>query len=274
YFYLAILNSKISQYILDIVNPTMNKLVGDLLSIPIPDYNDIVSDIAKENIGISKIDWDSFETSCDFKLSPLIKPQNSSILIEDNYISWVTVINERYDQLKENEEELNRIFIDIYGLEDELTPEVSERDITITRIYDDAKNIPEEIKGNQYVLTKKDVIQQFISYAVGCMFGRYSLDEEGLVYAGGEFDASRYKTYEVVEDNIIPITSDVYLEDDLVNRFVEFVETVYGKETLEENLSFIAEALGQKKNESSRDNIHSYFLKDFFKDHAKMYSVT
>ena len=274
YFYLAILNSKVSQYILDIVNPTMNKLVGDLLSIPIPDYNDIVSDIAKENIGISKIDWDSFETSWDFKLSPLIKPQNSSILIEDNYISWVTVINEKYDQLKENEEELNRIFIDIYGLEDELTPEVSERDITITRIYDDAKDIPEEIKGNQYVLTKKDVIQQFISYAVGCMFGRYSLDEDGLVYAGGEFDASRYETYGVVEDNIIPITSDVYLEDDLVNRFIKFVETVYGKETLEENLGFIAEALGQKKNETTRDTIHRYFLNDFFKDHARMYSVT
>src|SRR5699024_8581956 len=109
---------------------------------------------------------------------------------------------------------------------------------------------------------------------VGCMFGRYSLDEEGLVYAGGEFDTSRYQTYGVVEDNIIPITSDVYLEDDLVNRFVKFIETVYDKETLEENLEFIAEALGQKKNETARDTIHSYFLKDFFKDHAKMYSVT
>src|SRR5699024_3834374 len=122
------------------------------------------------------------------------------------------------------------------------------------------------IKGNQYVLTKKDVIQQFISYAVGCMFGRYSLNEEGLVYAGGEIDASRYETYDVVKDNIIPITADVYLEDDLGQRFVKFVETVYGKESLEENLSFIAEALGQRKNETSRDTIHRYFLNDFFKD--------
>src|SRR5699024_7627815 len=127
-----------------------------------------------------------------------------------------------FKEIKENEEELNRIFINIYGLQDELTPEVSNRDITITKIYDEATNIPDEIKGNQYVLTKQDVMQQFISYAVGCMFGRYSLDEEGLVYAGGEFDASRYETYGVVEDNIIPITSDVYLEDDLVNRFIDF----------------------------------------------------
>src|SRR5699024_6046255 len=195
-------------------------------------------------------------------------------LIEESYYNWVKVTDERFSQLKENEEELNRIFIDIYGLQNELTSEVSDRDITITKIFDEAKGIPTEIKGNQYVLTKKEVIQQFISYAVGCMFGRYSLDEEGLVYAGGEFDASKYETYDVVEDNIIPITSDVYLEDDLVHRFVKFVETVYGKESLEENLSFIAEALGQKKNETARDTIHSYFLKDFFKDHAKMYSVT
>lgn len=221
----------------------------------------------------SKIDWDSYETSWDFKESPLIKYHDDTYLLSESYNSWTKVTEERFNQLKENEEELNRIFIDIYGLQDELTPEVSDRDITITKLYDDAKDIPEEIKGNQYVLTKKDVIQQFISYAVGCMFGRYSLDEEGLVYAGGEFDSSRYETYSVVEDNIIPITSDVYLEDDLVKRFIEFVETVYGKETLEENLNFIAEALGQKKNETARDTIHSYFLKDFFKDHAKMYSV-
>lgn len=274
YFYLAILNSKVSQYILDFINPTMNKLVGDLLSMPIPNYNDVVSDISKENIRISKIDWDSFETSWDFKTSPLTNSQQGSIFIEDNYTNWIKLTNERYNQLKINEEELNRIFIDIYGIKDELTPKANDRDITVTKIYDDAKDIPAEIKGNQCVLTKKDVIKQFISYAVGCMFGRYSLDEEGLVFAGGEFDVSGYETYEVVEDNIIPITSDVYLEDDLVNRFIEFVETVYGKETLEENLSFIAEALGQKKNETARDTIHSYFLKDFFKDHAKMYSVT
>ena len=276
-YLIGLTSTKISDYIFKMINPTINLQSGDFKKMPVIINNKqkiLIVDIVKNSIELSRLDWNLFETSWNFDNSPLIKYQEDSSLIEESYNNWVKVTDERFSQLKENEEELNRIFIDIYGLEDELTPEVSERDITITRIYDDSKDIPEEIKGNQYVLTKKDVIQQFISYAVGCMFGRYSLDEEGLVYAGGEFDASRYKTYEVVEDNIIPITSDVYLEDDLVNRFVEFVETVYGKETLEENLSFIAEALGQKKNESSRDTIHSYFLKDFFKDHAKMYSVT
>lgn len=276
-FSLGFLNSKVVNQILEILSPTLNYEAGDIAKLPIiydPNHFNNIQSIVEMNINLSENDWDSFETSWDFEELPLIKYKDNSLLIESNYNDWVKITDGNFKQLKENEEELNRIFIDIYGLQDELTPEVSDRDITITKIYDEAKDIPEEIKGNQYVLTKKDVMQQFISYAVGCMFGRYSLDEEGLVYAGGEFDASRYETYSVVEDNIIPITSDVYLEDDLVNRFIEFVETVYGKETLEENLNFIAEALGQKKNETARDTIHSYFLKDFFKDHAKMYSVT
>ncbi|MFS4084189.1 BREX-1 system adenine-specific DNA-methyltransferase PglX [Aerococcus urinaeequi] len=276
-YIVALLNSVVAQKILDIVSPTLNYQIGDIKKIPVmspKSYIEKVRKISEENIKISKEEWDSFETSWDFKVLPLIKYQEDSSLIEKSYFNWVKITNDRFNQLKENEEILNYNFIDIYDLQDELTPEVSDRDITITKIYDEVKDIPTEIRGNQYVITKKDVIQQFISYAVGCMFGRYSLDEEGLVYAGGEFDASRYESYSVVEDNIIPITSDVYLEDDLVNRFIDFVETVYGKETLEENLNFIAEALGQKKNETARDTIHSYFLKDFFKDHAKMYSVT
>ncbi|MFW3626016.1 BREX-1 system adenine-specific DNA-methyltransferase PglX [Aerococcus viridans] len=270
------LNSKLVENFLLLTSPTLDFHEGPVGNLPFLYRNNIelIDILVDKNVMKSKIDWDSYETSWDFKESPLIKYHDDTYLLSESYNSWTKVTEERFNQLKENEEELNRIFIDIYGLQDELTPEVSDRDITITKLYDDAKDIPEEIKGNQYVLTKKDVMQQFISYAVGCMFGRYSLDEEGLVYAGGEFDASRYETYSVVEDNIIPITSDVYLEDDLVNRFIEFVETVYGKETLEENLNFIAEALGQKKNEIARDTIHSYFLKDFFKDHAKMYSVT
>ncbi|GEQ61301.1 restriction endonuclease subunit M [Vagococcus lutrae] len=276
-YILGYVNTKVALESFNFIAPTLNLTAGNMNKLPIilnRNYKDTIEDLIEENIDISKKDWDSFETSWDFVELPLIRYRENSPLIEESYNKWVQVIDERFNQLKINEEELNRIFIDIYGLQNELTPEVSDRDITLTKIYDNAKDIPEEIKGNQYVLTKKDVIQQFISYAVGCMFGRYSLDEEGLVYAGGEFDTSRYETYSVVEDNIIPITSDVYLEDDLVNRFIEFVETVYGKERLEENLNFIAEALGQKKNETARDTIHSYFLKDFFKDHAKMYSVT
>lgn len=277
FFSLGLMNTNLTQKYLEILSPTLNYQSGYIQNIPFVhslESSTHIKNNVLENISLSKSDWDSFETSWNFRILPLIKYQEDSSLVEDSYSNWIKVTNERFNQLKKNEEELNSIFIDIYGLQEELTPEVSDRDITITKIYDETKDIPEEIKGNQYVLTKKDVIKQFISYAVGCMFGRYSLDEEGLVYAGGHFDASRYETYAVVEDNIIPITSDVYLEDDLVNRFVEFVETVYGKETLEENLSFIAEALGQKKNKSSRDTIHNYFLKDFFKDHAKMYTVT
>lgn len=276
-YLLGWLNTTIVEELLSIMNPTINFPPGIIGKIPInidDTKKEMTKQIVQENISLSKQDWDSSEVSWNFKVLPLIRDREITNLIENTYKNWKKLTEERFNQLKVNEEELNRIFIDIYRLQDELTPGVSDRDITITKIYDEAKDIPEEIKGNQYVLTKKDVMQQFISYAVGCMFGRYSLDEEGLVYAGGEFDASRYETYRAVEDNIIPITSDVYLEDDLANRFVKFVETVYGRETLEENLSFIAEALGQKKNETARDTIHSYFLKDFFKDHAKMYSVT
>jgi hypothetical protein len=276
YYTMGLLNSNVTNEFLILLNPTLNNNIKDILNIPFKlerNYFSKINKLVEKSIDISNVDWDMFETSWDFEELPLIKYQNSSPLIEQSYNNWVKVTNERFNQLKESEEELNRIFIDIYGLADDLTPEVSNREVTITRIYDGAKDIPKDIKGNQYVLTKKNVIQQFISYAVGCMFGRYSLDEEGLINAGGELDASKYKTFDVVEDNIIPITSDVFLEDDLVNRFIEFVETVYGKETLEENLSFIAEALGQKKNEVARDTIHSYFLKDFFKDHSQMYSV-
>ncbi|MGH2107642.1 BREX-1 system adenine-specific DNA-methyltransferase PglX [Aerococcus urinaeequi] len=275
HYILGLLNSNVFKFIFGQLNPTLNFQSGEVAKFPIiTSDNKRVTKLVDSNYNISKIDWDSLETSWEFTELPLIKYQENSSLIENSYNNLVKVTNNQFRLFKDNEEKLNRIFIDIYSLQDELTPDVNDRDITITKIYDDTKDIPEEIKGNQYVLTKKDVIQQFISYAVGCMFGRYSLDEEGLVYAGGEFDASRYESYSVVEDNIIPITSDVYLEDDLVNRFIEFVETVYGKETLEENLGFIAEALGQKKNETARDTIHSYFLNDFFKDHAKMYSVT
>lgn len=285
FYILGILSTNIADYIFKILNPTINLQVGDFNNFPVVidhDYKDEVIELVKQSIEIAKYDWDTFETSWDFKMNPLItllktnknEAANNSHKLEDVYFSYKSKTNILFEELKKIETDLNRAFIEIYNLQDDVTPEVSNRDITITKIYDEATNIPDEIKGNQYVLTKKDVMQQFISYAVGCMFGRYSLDEKGLVYAGGGFDSSRYETYDVVEDNIIPITSDVYLEDDLVNRFIEFVETVYGKETLEENLNFIAEALGQKKNETARDTIHSYFLKDFFKDHAKMYSVT
>lgn len=190
-------------------------------------------------------------------------------LISEKYTAWKAECEERFQQLKKNEEELNRIFIDIYGLQDELTPDVADKDITVHRIFDTKDDVPESMKGSNCVRTKKDEIVSLISYAVGCMFGRYSLDVDGLAYAGGEWDSSKYKTIIPDSDNIIPICDDEYFEDDITGRFVDFVRQVYGEETLEENLKFVADALGGKG--TPREVIRSYFLNDFYADHLKTY---
>lgn len=175
-------------------------------------------------------------------------------LIADKYKEWEAECEARFNQLKANEEELNRIFIKIYGLQDELTPDVEDRDVTVRKA-----DLQREIKS-------------LISYAVGCMFGRYSIDVEGLCYAGGEWDASKYKTIIPDADNIIPICDDDYFDDDIVGKFVDFVRKVYGEETLEQNLRFIADALGGKG--TPREVIRNYFLNDFYADHCSTYSVT
>lgn len=190
-------------------------------------------------------------------------------LISEKYAAWQAECEERFQQLKKNEEELNRIFIDIYGLQDELTPDVADKDITVHRVFDSKDDVPESMKGSNYVRTMRDEIVSLISYAVGCMFGRYSLDVEGLAYAGGEWDASKYSTIIPDKDNIIPICDDDYFDDDITGRFVKWVEIVYGSETLEENLKFIADALGGKG--TPREVIRSYFINDFYADHLKIY---
>ena len=190
-------------------------------------------------------------------------------LISDKYETWKRECEERFLQLKRNEEELNRIFIDIYGLQDELTPDVADKDITVHRVYDSKDDIPESMKGSNYVRTLHDEIVSLISYAIGCMFGRYSIDTEGLCYASGEWDSSKYKTIIPDKDNILPICDDDYLDDDLTLRFVDFVREVYGDETLEQNLQFVADALGGKG--TSRDVSRSYFLNGFYADHLKQY---
>ena len=182
----------------------------------------------------------------------LSRNQKKGTLVSDAYASWEKACNDRFDQLKANEEELNRIFIDIYGLQDELTPEVEDKDVTV-RKADLSRDI-----------------RSLLSYAVGCMFGRYSLDVPGLAYAGGEWDDSKYSTFIPDEDNCIPITDETYFEDDIVGRFCEWLKVVYGEDTLEENLRFIAEALGNKGT-TSREVIRNYFLNDFIKDHIKIY---
>ena len=250
-YVLGFLNSKVSQALLRIINPTMNNNIKDILNMPfIKDMNFYpqVKSLVQYNISISKQDWDAFETSWDFQKHPLLRKVST---IAEAFDQWQTECNDRFNQLKANEEKLNRIFIDIYGLQDELTPEVEDKDVTV-RKADLGRDI-----------------RSFISYAVGCMFGRHSLDADGLVYAGGEWDNSKYSSFAADKDNIIPICDDEYFEDDIVGLFVEFVKTVYGVDTLDENLKFIADALGGKGQ--PKDVIRNYFLNDFYKDHCKIY---
>ena len=193
-----------------------------------------------------------------------------SKLISDKYTAWKAECEQRFQQLKANEEELNRIFIDIYGLNDELTADVADKDVTVHRIFDTKDDIPDSMKGSNYVRTMRDEIVSLISYAVGCMLGRYSLDVEGLAYAGGEWDDSKYTTFIPDIDNCIPVTDEEYFEDDIVGLFCDWLKKVYGEDTLEENLNFIAQALGNKGN-TSREVIRNYFLNDFIKEHIKTY---
>jgi type II restriction/modification system DNA methylase subunit YeeA len=195
---------------------------------------------------------DSLETSWDFQRHPLLVHKDGNS-IEHAFNNWSDFADEQFQQLKANEEELNRIFIELYGLEDELTPEVADDDITIRRA------------------DRERDVRSFISYAVGCMFGRYSLDEEGLVYAGGDFDPGRYKSFPVVEDNILTILDDQYFENDIVSRFVDFVRVTFGPEMLEQNLEYIADSLRRSASDTARETIRKYFLRDFYPDHTRIY---
>ena len=255
-YVLGLLNSKVAQAFIKILNPTMTTQVGDMTRIPVIKADvDEITLLSKECIDEAKADWDSFETSWDFKIHPLIRcggKQNS--YIKDAFESWALECEQRFRNIKENEEKLNQKFIEIYGLAGEISPEVNEKYITVSKAY-----------------LERD-IRSFISYAVGCMFGRYSLDVDGLVYAGGDWDASKYASFAADKDNIIPICDDEYFEDDIVGLFVEFVKTVYGEETLDENLKFIADALGGKGQ--PKDVIRDYFLNGFYTDHCSKYSVT
>lgn len=251
YFYLlAFANSVVFQSLIDLLNSSLHYQVGDVARIPVIYGNKKnITFLAEVNVNYSKNDWDSFETSWDFKKHPLVAYSTNKISMA--FEMWSKECVERFNQLKANEEELNRIFIDIYGLQDELTPEVEDKDVTISKA-----DLVRDVKS-------------FISYAVGCMFGRYSLDIEGLAYAGGEWDTNKYKTFIPDSDDIIPICDEDYFEDDIVSRFVEFVRSVYGDDTLEENLQFISDALGGNGN--PRDVLRDYFINDFFKDYCKIY---
>ena len=270
----ALLNCKVAKVFLDLISPTLDFNCGYLRKIPFianESEKQNINVLAHKNILLSKNDWDLFETSWDFVRHPLVlsadnkNAQEVSQFAEsrmDNFgtISWhfdrwKEQCEERFNTLKTNEEELNRIFIDIYGLQDELSPEEEDKDVTVRKAD----------------LTRD--IKSLLSYAVGCMLGRYSLDTDGLAFAGGEWDASKYSTFLPDEDGILPITDEEYFEDDIVGLLCDWLNKAYGEATLQENLDFIANALGTKGN-SSREKIRSYFLSDFFKDHCQTYSVT
>ena len=270
---LGFLASCVCFDILGILNPTLNYQAGNIKSLPLLIDREVeVDEYVYQNIQISKDDWDSFETSWDFKEHPLIRWSRClgdatsisatiqyyygrrmpvSCPLELCYLLWQGECNKRFEELKANEEALNRIFIDIYGLQDELTPDVDDKDVTV-RKADLSRDI-----------------RSLISYAVGCMVGRYSLDKPGLAFAGGAWDASQYVAYPADKDGILPITDDEYFADDIVTMFVNWLKTVYGADTLEENLRFISDALGGKG--SPREVIRNYFLNDFYKDHLKVY---
>lgn len=269
-YFTAFLNSTVANEYLKVLAPTLDYNAGSIAKIPViykPEKNELIEPLFNDCVEFARQDWDSFETSWDFSRHPLVplaserQEQEISQLrssrmekfgrIAWHYEKWSQECEDRFAQLKANEEELNRIFIDIYGLQDELTPEVEDKDVTV-RKADLGRDI-----------------RSLMSYAVGCMFGRYSLDEPGLAYAGGEWDASKYSTIIPDKDNIIPICDDDYFDDDITGRFVKWVETVYGSETLEENLKFIADALGGKG--TPREVIRSYFINDFYADHLKTY---
>lgn len=249
-YILAFLNSPVSAAILKTINPTINLNIRDIMLMPLIIRNlQTISVLTEKCISASKADWDSFETSWDFTRHPLVRGVSTAA---EAFGAWEAECSDRFGQLKANEEELNRIFIEIYGLQDELTPEVEDKDVTVRRAG-----------------LGRDV-RSLLSYAVGCMFGRYSLDAEGLAYAGGEWDAGKYKSFQPDAGNILPLTDEAYLEDDIVSRLCQWLRAVYGADTLEENLDFIAKALGSKGS-TSREVIRNYFLKDFFADHCKIY---
>lgn len=285
YYTLGLFCSKVFITILKAINPTLAFQSGDISRVPyIYKENNRIEELVKENIAISKNEWDSFETSWNYKRHPLIPKGISSsngLYIEATFENWKEICETNFKNLKNNEEELNAIFIDIYNLNDELSKEVDEKDITIRK----ADRIRE--------------VKSLISYAVGCMFGRYSLNKEGLIYAGGDFDEvykkykkadggwagaslSNYKilndngneielSFEVDNDNVIPITDEAYFGDDIVERFKTFIKTVYGDNTFNENMDFIAETLGKKGTETSEETLRRYFVNDFFNDHCKIY---
>ena len=276
------LNSIVAQKILTILNPTINTGSDVIMKLPYKTSESNkkqCTNLVKENISISKSDWDSFETSWDFQTHPLLALPAldmaglitaKQLTLAERYEHFKAVCEDRFDILQENEEELNRIFIDIYGVKDELTPDVAPKDVTVHQIFDSKDDVPDDLQGSNYVLTQEDVMKSLLSYAVGCLFGRYSLDTPGLAYAGGEWDAGKYRTFIPDDDNVVPITDEEYFDDDLSSFICAWLKKAFGRENFEANLEFLTDALGTRGT-TSREKLRNYFLKNFYKDHCKTY---
>lgn len=253
-YVLGFLNTKVAQTLLRALNPTLNNNIKDVLNMPYIEESGYflnVEEIVNKNITISKSDWDSFETSWDYKKHPLLN--ESAITLEDAFEKWSQFVESQFYELKSNEEELNRIFIDIYSLQDELIPDVDDKDISIH---------------------KADILREtksFLSYFIGCLVGRYNLDSEGLAYAGGKWDEGIYKSFKPNKDGIVQFTELVYFENDIILRLREFLSVAFSQETVDENIHWLAEALEIKKGEDAEARLRRYFLDEFFADHCKMY---
>ena len=274
-YHFGLLNSKVTQMIFEAISPTLNYEVGHIANLPVfePKSNaeavrQRVATCVEDNIALSKSDWGSFETSWDFKKHPLVDGVNSKgTLIANVYDSWKKACEARFNALKANEEELNRIFIDIYGLNGSLSPDVCDKYVSVHRVFDARQDVPPSMKGSTYIRTMRDEIVSLISYAVGCMFGRYRLDKDGVNMVGNSDAQSHERWYAV--DNYIPVSATDSFDDDIATRFFGFIETVYGASALDENLTFIAHALGGQG--APRQVIRDYFATNFYADHVKLY---
>ena len=255
-YILGLLNSVVTSYFMSILSPTLDFNQGAMGKMPLiidKQHLNTINELSLLNMQRAKLDWDIFEYSWDFRKHLLLIFKPDSNLISDSFEKWEELSNNRFHKQSINEVELNKIFIKIYGLQDEISPLIEGKKISLSQ-----SDLQRELRG-------------FMSYFVGCVLGRYSLDEEGLIFAGGNFDPSRYSKYKPTEDNILIISEEDYFENDVAHRFTDFLSITFGEENLEENLKYIACALNPKSKSTTRQTIRNYFIKDFYKDHLKIY---
>ena len=251
---MALLNSRVGLEFLAKINPTLHFQVGDIKKVPsIYSKREDVCNLVNENIAIAREEWDSFETSWKHNCHPYLRHSNNTYKLSASYELWEEHTSQQFSQLKSNEESLNRIFIDLYGLQDELDPVVTDEEVTVR-------------KADRLRDTKS-----FLSYFIGCVMGRYSLDVEGIVYAGADWDESNYHKFTPDKHGLLLFSDDTYFENDIISRLKKFLSITFSEDTVEENLTWIAESLIQRNNESTEERIRRYFLDEFFKDHCQIY---